>query len=80
MAAADAPAVALGATDPATWGLAGWVSDIVPHLAYGFVIVLVYETLSQPVSARSHGATVTKLHTLRDIIVPRRAMRSVAER
>ena len=37
MAVSDTTATALGATDPAEWGMAGWVSDIVPHAAYGIV-------------------------------------------
>lgn len=43
--AASGPLVALGLTDPTEWGLNGWVSDIVPHLAYGFVTVLVHDAL-----------------------------------
>jgi hypothetical protein len=26
----------LGITDPRTWSRTDWVSDVVPHLAYGF--------------------------------------------
>ena len=37
MAGSDVPSAALGVTDPTTWGLNGWVSDIVPHLAYGLM-------------------------------------------
>ncbi len=35
MAATDLPAHALGVTDLRTWTRADWVSDAVPHLAYG---------------------------------------------
>ena len=45
MAGSDVPAVATGITDPRTWGVQGWASDIVPHLAYGLVTAAVYETL-----------------------------------
>lgn len=37
MAGADGPLVRLGLTDPRTWSAADWMSDIVPHLAYGVV-------------------------------------------
>ena len=37
MAVANGPMVAQGLTDPRTWGVAGWVSDVVPHVAYGVV-------------------------------------------
>jgi hypothetical protein len=37
MAAANAGLVRLGVTDPRTWSAADWVSDILPHLAYGVV-------------------------------------------
>jgi hypothetical protein len=33
----NVPMTALGITDPRTWSAADWVSDIVPHLAYGAV-------------------------------------------
>ncbi|MGH2514250.1 MAG: hypothetical protein ACRDHP_01205, partial [Ktedonobacterales bacterium] len=42
MAASDTPAVVTGATDPRTWGASGWVSDVIPHLAYGLVTALAY--------------------------------------
>ena len=46
MAASDAPATALGVTDPRTWGAAGWASDLLPHLAYGLTTATVYEALA----------------------------------
>ena len=45
MAGSDAPATVLGVTDPTNWGLNSWVSDIVPHLAYGMVAAVAYEAL-----------------------------------
>ncbi|GII87953.1 hypothetical protein Ssi03_59430 [Sphaerisporangium siamense] len=36
-AVANTPMIALGLTDPRTWGAVGWLSDLVPHLAYGLV-------------------------------------------
>jgi len=31
----------LGVTDPRTWGLVGWISDLIPHFGYGVVTALV---------------------------------------
>ncbi|GAB4080887.1 hypothetical protein GCU67_04900 [Modestobacter muralis] len=33
----NGPMTALGITDPRTWSATDWVSDVVPHLAYGAV-------------------------------------------
>jgi hypothetical protein len=46
MAASDLPATALGVTDPRSWGAVGWVSDLLPHLAYGIATATVYEALA----------------------------------
>ena len=35
---ANGPMTVLGITDPRTWSTTDWVSDIVPHLAYGAVV------------------------------------------
>lgn len=43
MLASDLPLARLGVTDPATWSPADWLSDAVPHLAYGAVT---YATLA----------------------------------
>jgi hypothetical protein len=45
MTAANLPLVAMGLTDPREWGLAGWVSDIVPHLAYGVAGAVTYRAI-----------------------------------
>ena len=45
MAASDTPAIALGQTNPRTWGLAGWLSDIAPHLVYGYTTAYTFEAL-----------------------------------
>ncbi|HLI51783.1 MAG TPA: hypothetical protein VKU87_08300 [Thermomicrobiaceae bacterium] len=37
MALTDAPMTAMQLTDPRQWGLSGWLSDLIPHLAYGMV-------------------------------------------
>jgi hypothetical protein len=38
LVAANGPMTALGITDPRTWSATDWVSDLVPHLAYGVVV------------------------------------------
>ena len=38
MAAANGPMVAMGITDPRAWSATDWISDVVPHLAYGAVV------------------------------------------
>jgi predicted PurR-regulated permease PerM len=35
----------LGVTDPRTWGVVGWISDLIPHLGYGIVTALVLHYL-----------------------------------
>jgi hypothetical protein len=37
MIGANAPMVRMGLTDPREWGVSGWLSDLVPHAAYGLV-------------------------------------------
>jgi len=36
--AANGPMTVLGVTDPRTWSATDWISDVVPHLAYGVVV------------------------------------------
>jgi hypothetical protein len=43
MAGSDVPATALGVTNPKEWTRDSWISDIVPHLAYGMVVALVFD-------------------------------------
>ena len=45
MAASDIPLVALGVSNPRTWGISGWAADIIPHFIDGIVTVAVYEIL-----------------------------------
>jgi hypothetical protein len=37
MVAANGPMTALKGTDPRTWSVSDWASDVVPHLVYGTV-------------------------------------------
>ena len=46
MAASDVPIAATGASDPRTWGVAGWTSDLIPHLVYGLVTVGTFEAIA----------------------------------
>ncbi|MGW3668254.1 hypothetical protein [Streptomyces sp. NPDC005141] len=41
----NGPMTALGVTDPRTWSVSDWVSDIVPHVAYAVVTVAVLDRL-----------------------------------
>lgn len=41
----NGPMVALGVSDPRTWGATDWVADLVPHLAYGVVTAAVLHGL-----------------------------------
>ena len=41
----NGPMTALGVTDPRTWPVSSWVSDLVPHLAYGLVTGVVLHRL-----------------------------------
>ena len=38
LVAANGPMTVLGITDPRTWSATEWISDVVPHLAYGVVV------------------------------------------
>ena len=45
MAATDSSMAALGVSDPRTWTLMDWLSDVVPHLAYGLATAAVAQAL-----------------------------------
>ncbi len=47
MAGSDVPATALGITDPSEWSSSSWASDIVPHLAYGLITAVAYESFNR---------------------------------
>ena len=38
----NGPMTALGLTDPRSWSVPDWLSDVVPHLAYGWVTATTY--------------------------------------
>ncbi len=46
MAMSDVPTVTTGATtDPREWSVRAWLSDVLPHAAYGFTTVATYELM-----------------------------------
>lgn len=44
----NAPMTVLGVTDPRSWTAIDWVSDVVPHLAYGTVTAGVLQRMTRP--------------------------------
>ncbi|MGY1843867.1 hypothetical protein [Modestobacter sp. SYSU DS0875] len=44
----NGPMTALGITDPRTWSTTDWVSDVVPHLAYGAVVKTTMDAFDRP--------------------------------
>ena len=47
MAGSDVPIAALGVSDPRTWNRSDWLSDAVPHLAYGIVTAIAYDAFTR---------------------------------
>lgn len=45
LAGSNGPMTVLGVTDPRQWSLDSWISDVVPHVAYGAVTALVLHRL-----------------------------------
>ena len=44
----NGPMTVLGITDPRTWSATDWVSDLVPHLAYGAVVATTLDAFDRP--------------------------------
>src|SRR6201999_2942891 len=44
----NAPMTVLGVTNPLTWSVGGWISDLIPHLGYGVVAAAVLYYLYPP--------------------------------
>ena len=42
---ANGPMAVLGVTDPRAWTTADWLSDVVPHVAYGVVTAFTYDAI-----------------------------------
>lgn len=47
MAVSDTTATAMNLTEPGTWGVSGWLADIVPHAAYGIVAAATLELIDR---------------------------------
>jgi hypothetical protein len=47
----NGPMAVLGITDPRKWSAAEWLSDVVPHLAYGVVVTTTLDAFERPESA-----------------------------
>ncbi len=43
--ASTGPMALLGVTDPRSWPASSWLSDVVPHLAFGLATAAVYERM-----------------------------------
>jgi hypothetical protein len=41
----NAPMTVLGVTDPRQWNADAWISDVVPHIAYGMVTAATYDVI-----------------------------------
>ncbi|WP_433384313.1 hypothetical protein [Micromonospora sp. KLBMP9576] len=48
MATSDGSMALLGVSDPRTWGRSDWLSDVVPHLAYGVAAAATWNRLRPP--------------------------------
>lgn len=48
LVATNGPMTVLGVTDPRTWSAADWVSDVVPHLAYAWVVRATMNAFDRP--------------------------------
>ncbi|PRX44697.1 hypothetical protein B0I33_111211 [Prauserella shujinwangii] len=48
MVGTAAPMTALGITDPRKWGAEAWLSDAIPHLAYGAVTAATFAATERP--------------------------------
>jgi hypothetical protein len=48
LVAANGPMTVLGITDPRTWSATDWISDVVPHLAYGVVVKRTMDAFDLP--------------------------------
>jgi uncharacterized membrane protein len=63
MLATDLTIAVLGVSDPRTWDAASWLSDAVPHLAFGAVV---YAALAGPPSGSAAPATTPSAATYED--------------
>jgi hypothetical protein len=45
MALSDIPIAKSGASDPRTWGAAGWAADAIPHVCYGLALAFSFDAV-----------------------------------
>ncbi|MEV5554262.1 hypothetical protein AB0L44_11430 [Nonomuraea wenchangensis] len=50
MVGSNAPLTLLGTTDPRSWSATDWISDVVPHLAYGVTAYAAHRLLTTSVT------------------------------
>jgi hypothetical protein len=55
----NGPMTVLGVTNPLTWGVVGWISDLIPHIGYGMVTAAVLYYLYPPDRAPALVASPT---------------------
>jgi hypothetical protein len=48
LVATNGPMTVLGVTDPRTWSMTDWISDVVPHLAYAAVVKSTMDAFDRP--------------------------------
>jgi hypothetical protein len=48
LVATNGPMTVLRVTDPRTWSVADWISDLVPHLTYAAVVTTTLDALDRP--------------------------------
>src|SRR3978361_1831723 len=51
----NGPMTVLGITDPRTWSTTDWISDVVPHLAYGVVVRTTMDAFDRRGTGRARG-------------------------
>ena len=66
-ALANGPMTVLGITDPRTWSRTDWISDLVPHAAYGVVVTATMDAFerrpgSADAAADANGARGARVH------------------
>lgn len=69
MAGSSGPMTLLGITDPRKWSASDWLSDLVPHVAYGLTTVATYAMTNR--ESRSWRQKCARRH-----VFPRRPKRS----
>ncbi|WP_024875507.1 hypothetical protein [Saccharomonospora piscinae] len=68
MVGSSAPMTVLGVTDPRTWSASDWVSDVLPHAAYGLVTAATYRLTEHGRSSRRCRRRVQRRPPLRRLV------------